>query len=184
MGGLGLLVFSVTAFKHRANYTQDSLEIPVDVERTMEHTQNVYRTRRPNKVGDSVMSVKQDSNIALNLFAIFVPNFGEITQYLGFFINPNDDFLGGNRIFGRYVIVDIAEPTPRFVSPSYFCHVRIRRAISSFATRRPFLESSMPLSTILSKANSRIISVYVASSGCCRITSVIFSLMFNISTSS
>ena len=70
-----------------------------------------------------------------------------------------------------------------FFGPDYFCHVRIRRCISSLDTTRPCLESSRPRATILSNANSRMISSYVASSGCDRITSVIFSFTFDISTS-
>ncbi len=56
---------------------------------------------------------------------------------------------------------EIAQPAFGFFSPDYFCHARIRRCMSSLDTTRPYLESSSPRATILSNANSRIISSYV-----------------------
>src|SRR3990167_8508744 len=52
----------------------------------------------------------------------------------------------------------LSQPAMCFLGPSYFCHVRMRRSISSFDTTRPARESSRPRATMRSNASSRMIS--------------------------
>jgi len=46
------------------------------------------------------------------------------------------------------VLEYVLKPTPGFCGPSYFCHERMRRAISSFEMTRPASESASPRWTI------------------------------------
>jgi len=54
----------------------------------------------------------------------------------------------GVGIIGCYILEDIFEPALSFRSSRYFCHERIRRAMSSFEITRFASESVNPRSTM------------------------------------
>ena len=60
-----------------------------------------------------------------------------------------DGACGSVGIICRDVLEDIFEPSLSFRGPCYFCHERMRRAISSFEITRFASESASPRSTMI-----------------------------------
>lgn len=83
------------------------------------------------------MPVEENPDFTFSLGVITVPYLGKTSQYLSFFVNSRYNFPRRARIVSGDVTVYIAKPTVRFLSPSYFCHDRMRRSISSFDITRP-----------------------------------------------
>jgi len=62
-----------------------------------------------DKIGNSVMTIKENTDIAFRLFAVFMAKLGKITQKLSFVVDAGDDFLGSGRVVLRNVFVDFFE---------------------------------------------------------------------------
>ena len=140
----------------------------------MKNTQDVNVISCDN-VGNSVMSIEKYADISFLFFAVFMAKLREFAQKLSLVIDSGNDFLSSGRVVFGDILVDFSEPLLGFIRLSYFCHVLIRLAISSFEITRPARTSSNPQSTIFAKANSFRISSYVASSGCDKTSFAIFS---------
>jgi hypothetical protein len=68
-----------------------------------------------DNVGNSVMAIKENTDISFLFFAIFMAKFGEIAQKLSFVIDAGNDLLGSGRIILRNVFVDFSEPSLGFM---------------------------------------------------------------------
>src|SRR5688572_23671511 len=99
---------------------------------------------------------------------------GEGQEDLGSLVNGADDPVGGVRVVGRDVIVNVPQPTLGFSRPDYFRHDSMVCFIASCETVRPASESARPRSTIRAKASSRSNSSYELSSGCLSSSSIIW----------
>lgn len=63
-----------------------------------------------DNVGNSVMTIMENTDISLWFFAVFMTKFGKITQKLSFVVDAGNDFLGSGRVVLRNVFVDLFEP--------------------------------------------------------------------------
>ena len=86
-------------------YAHNSWEIPVDIKRAMEYSQNINTGWRPDKIGNPIMAIEKDPDLSFCLRAVFVADFGKAPQYLSFFVNPRHHFLCRGRIVGRDVVI-------------------------------------------------------------------------------
>ncbi len=89
-------------------------QIPLYIQRSMKDTQDVNVIVCDN-VSDSVMTIKENTDISFLFFAVFMAKFGEIAQKLSFVIDAGNDFLGRGRVILCYIFVDFSEPLFGFV---------------------------------------------------------------------
>ena len=52
-------------------------EIPVDIERAVEHTQHVYVASPQYQIGNPIVSVQQNTDLAFRLCPVFVADLGK-----------------------------------------------------------------------------------------------------------
>ena len=118
-----------------------------DVKRTVKDTKDVYVAIVLDEVSDSVMSVVEDADAARGN-GVSVAYLGKCGKIL----RPLIDTLYGAgcsvRIIRGDILEDVLEPAPGLLSPGYFRHERMRRAISSFEIVRFASESASPRSTM------------------------------------
>ena len=111
----------------------------------MEDAKNIDVSIVLHEVGDPVMPIEQDSDVARGCH-VTVSDFGKAGEDL----RPLIDFLngapGGMRIIGGDVLEDVLEPALCFFRPRYCCHERMRRPISSLEIVRFASESASPRS--------------------------------------
>ena len=124
----------------------------------MEDAEDVDGERVADKIGDAVVAVEEDADLALGLGTVPVAEEGEGPEELDFFVNGLDDAPGCLRIVLGDVAVDVLRPRGRLVGLPYFCHSLMRLPISSCDIVRAPRVSARPRSTIRSNASSRRIS--------------------------
>ena len=61
----------------------------------MKHTQNIDLLLDLYQIGDSIMSIKQNTNFTLWSGTILVTDFGEFLEQLSFSINTGNHLIGG-----------------------------------------------------------------------------------------
>src|SRR6185436_1011105 len=83
------------------------------------------------EVRNPVMPIKEDSDIARGR-KIAVSDLGEGLEHLRSFVDSLNRTSRRGRVIRRDVLKDVLKPTPGFFGPCYFCHDRMRCAISSF----------------------------------------------------
>jgi len=113
----------------------------------MEDAQDIDVSICLDQVGDAVVAVEEDTHVAARCL-IAMAHLRKVRQHLRPLVDTADGLGRRARIVYGNVLEDILEPTLSFCSPSYFCHERMRRAISSFEMTRPASESASPRSTI------------------------------------
>ena len=121
--------------------------VPRDVERTVEDAKNIDVSVVLHEVGDSVMTVEQYANVSRRDL-VAVADLWKLSENLRTFVNTLNRPIRGLRIIRGDVLEDVLEPLSSFVGPRYYCHERMRRAISSFEMVRFASESASPRSTI------------------------------------
>src|SRR5438046_1005554 len=119
--------------------------IPRDIERAVKNTEDIDVSVVLHKIGDAVMPVEQNAHMARGS-EIAITNFGKDHQVLRPFIYSLNGATGCKRIVGGEVFEYVFKPALGFFSPRYFCHRRIRRAISSLEITRFSSESTSPRS--------------------------------------
>jgi hypothetical protein len=63
-----------------------------------------------DNVGNSVMTIKENTDISFLFVAVFMAKFGGMAQELSFVIDAGNDFLGSGRVVLCYIFVDFSEP--------------------------------------------------------------------------
>ena len=121
--------------------------IPRDVERTVEDAKNIDISVVLHEVGDSVMPVEQYAN-GSRRDLVAMADLRKLRENLRTFVNTLNRQSCSLRIIRGDILEDVLEPLSGFVGPRYCCHVRMRRAISSFEMVRLASESASPRSTI------------------------------------
>lgn len=113
----------------------------------MKDTEDVYVAIVLDEVSDSVMPVVEYAHAARGR-GVSVAYLGKCGKLL----RPLVDTLYGAgcsiRIIRGDILEDVLEPAPGLLSPGYFRHERMRRAISSFEIVRFASESASPRSTM------------------------------------
>ena len=118
-----------------------------DVERAVEDADDVDVSIVLHEVRDSVMPIQQDSDMARRC-EVPVSDLRESRKDLRPFVDSLNRSARSGGIIRRDVLEDVLEPAPGFFGPRYFCHERMRRAISSFEMVRFASESASPRSTM------------------------------------
>ena len=113
----------------------------------MKDAEDIDVTVLSDDVGNSVVLVKQNPDITLGP-GISLADLWKPCEVLCPVVYPLDSASGCGRIIRSDVLVDVFYPPLRFFGPSYFCHERMRRPISSFEIVRFASESDSPRSTI------------------------------------
>lgn len=130
----------------------------------MKDTKNVNVPVFLHQVGDAVMPVEQDADVARSC-RVPGTELRKSPQILGSIVDAFDRSGSGLWIVSRDVLKNVVKPALSFFGPPYLCHDRMRRPISSFEIVRLASESEIPRSTITWKASSRTISSRELSSG-------------------
>ncbi len=118
-----------------------------DIERAMEDTQDIDASIILDQVGDTVVAVEKNAHMAARC-PVAMAHLRKGRQRLDPLIYAVDGLGSRMRIIRSNILEDVLEPTLGFCCPSYLCHERMRRAISSFEMTRPASESASPRSTI------------------------------------
>lgn len=113
----------------------------------MENAEDINVPVVLDQVGDSEMSVEEDSHMARR-GRIAMAHLGKGNEVLRPLVDALDSATRGLRIIGGNVLEDVFEPALGFRRPPYLCHERIRRAMSSFEITRFASESDSPRSTM------------------------------------
>lgn len=121
--------------------------ILADIERAMEDAQDIDVSIVLDQIGDAVVAVEENAHMAARC-SIAMAHLRKCSQRLSPLIYAINGLGRRLRIISRNVLKDVLDPTLSFGSPSYLCHERMRRAISSFEMTRPASESASPRSTI------------------------------------
>ena len=93
------------------------------------------------------MPVEEDAHVARRR-RVAVANFGKSGKVLRPLIDTLNRAGRGVRIICGDVLEDVPEPALGLLGSRYFCHERMRRAISSLEMVRFASESASPRSTI------------------------------------
>jgi len=97
-----------------------------------------------DQIRDAIVTIEKNPHISLRR-PIAITHFRKSCQRLHLFVDAIYGLSSSRRIIRGNVTVDIVEPAVSLFRPVYFCHERIRRAISSFETARSASESASPL---------------------------------------
>jgi hypothetical protein len=130
----------------------------------MEDADDVHGTVRLRQVCDPVVSVKQNSNVAIGIL-IALPDLWKALQNLCSLKDSLDRLCCRRRTVSGNVFEDIFEPALSLERPDYLRQERMRRAISLLGMTRPASESASPFCTITWNASSRTISSRELSAG-------------------
>jgi len=103
--------------------------IPRDVQCTVKDAEDVHVSVVLHEVRDSVMPMEQDSYVARG-GKVSVADFWIGAEDLRPFVDPLDRPGSGGGIICCDVFEDVLEPALGLFGPRYFCHERMRRAIS------------------------------------------------------
>lgn len=93
------------------------------------------------------MPVKQHANVSRRDL-VALAYLRELSENLHTFVDTLNGPDSSLRIIRSDVLEDVLDPLSRLVGPRYYCHDRMRRAISSFEIVRFASESASPRSTI------------------------------------
>ncbi len=113
----------------------------------MEDTQDIDVSIILDHVGDTVVAVEKNAHMAARC-PVAMAHLGKGRRRLSPLIYAVDRLGSRVRIIRGNILEDVLELTLDFCGPSYLCHERMRRAISSFEMTRPASESASPRSTI------------------------------------
>ncbi len=113
----------------------------------MENTEDVDVSVAFYEVGNPVMPIEQYSDIARGR-KIALSDLRKIRKHLRPLVDTLNRSARSARIVRCDVLKNVSEPTLRFLGSLYFCHDRIRCAISSFEIVRFASESASPRSTM------------------------------------
>src|SRR5688572_9541705 len=114
-----------------------------DVEGPVKDAKNVDVSVVFHEVRNAVMPIQEDSDVARGR-DIAVSDLGKALEDLCSFVDSLNRPSCCNWIIGRDVLEDVLEPTLRFLGPCYFCHDRMRCAISSLEIVRFASASARP----------------------------------------
>jgi hypothetical protein len=96
-----------------------------------------------DEVGDAVVPVNKHSDWT-DRRTIALPNLRKFAKNLSSFVDALDSPQRRGWIFRGNVFENIREPSFSLKGPSYFCHERMRRCMSSFDKVRLACESASP----------------------------------------
>jgi hypothetical protein len=99
--------------------------ISADVQRPMEHPEDIDVAILLYEIGDTVMSIKKNSYLARRR-TIAITNLRKIDQKLSLLVDTPNCLRCSERIVLCDVLENIFEPTLGFISPDYLCHDRMR----------------------------------------------------------
>lgn len=124
-----------------------SLQIASDVHCPMEDAEYEHIPFGFDEVGNSVTAVDKDTHVAGGI-PIAISALWVLFKLVHARRDSISDPSGRRWILLGNVIMDLTQPTERFVGPDYFCQDRIRLFISSFEMVRPASASASPRSII------------------------------------
>lgn len=113
----------------------------------MKNTEHIDVSVVLHEIGDSIMSIEQNSDISRR-GNVTLPDFWKGREHLCPLVDSLTRPSRGSRIVRGDVLKNIGEPALSLFSPGYFCHDRMRCAISSFEIVRFASESASPRSTM------------------------------------
>lgn len=92
----------------RSRQGVELLDVTLDFHGPMKHPQDVYLLVVLEEVGDTVMAVKENSNLPIGMDLIAVSYPWKLGQDLGPVINALDDICGRERIVVSDILVNLA----------------------------------------------------------------------------